>query len=104
MSDTSKQVALTDPMLAPAIKVIEQAIQEHCTGGDLNLCAAIAAQKIVGEIFQEAVIRHTGCRPGPWKRMPPDLRAAIARASGMDETASAFLLKVAALSKAGGQS
>jgi hypothetical protein len=73
---------LTDPMLAPSIKVIEEAIKEHCQGGDLWLCAAIAAQKIMGEIAQESVHRYTGCEPGPWKRMPPKLRAAIAKATG----------------------
>lgn len=75
---------LTDPMLAHATKIIEAAIADHCHGGDLWLCAALAAQKIVGEIFQQAHHRFTGCEfdPKNWRRMPPDLRAAIAKATG----------------------
>lgn len=76
---------LNDPMLAHATKVIEQAIAEHCKGGDLWLCSAMAAQKILGEIAQEAQHRFTGCPPGPWKRMPPALRTAIAKAIGSAE-------------------
>lgn len=74
--------SLTDPMLASATKIIEDAIKEHCQGGDLWLCAAVAAQKIIGEIAHESMHRHTGCEPGPWKRMPPGLRTAIAKATG----------------------
>jgi hypothetical protein len=79
---TGPLASLTDPMLAPAIKVIEDAIKDHCRGSDLWLCAAVAAQKIIGEIAHESVHRFAGCEPGPWKRMPPALRDAIARATG----------------------
>lgn len=68
-------------MLAPATKIIEDAIKEHCQGGDLWMCAAVAAQKILGGIAHESVYRSTGGEPGKWKRMPPGLRAAIAKAT-----------------------
>lgn len=77
--------SLTDPMLAAATRIIKEAIEDHCQGSDLWLCSAVAAQKILGGIAQESVHRYTNCEPGPWKRMPPALRAAIAKATGAPE-------------------
>jgi hypothetical protein len=72
-----------DPMLTNARKIIQKAIVEHCgTGADIEMVAADAAQQILGEIAQQAMHRFPNFTPGPWKRMPPDLRAAIARATG----------------------
>jgi len=73
---------LTDPMLEKAIAEIENAIKDHCNGGDLWMAAAIAAQRIIGDIAQVARHRYSGCPPGQWKRMPPELREAIAAATG----------------------
>lgn len=73
---------LDHPELALAAKIIEKAIAAHVEGGDLWMCCAMAAQEILGEIAQEARHRFTGCPAGPWKRMPPSLRAAITRSTG----------------------
>lgn len=76
--------SLTDPMLARATKLIEQAIVDHCQGSDLWTCAAVAAQQVIGEIAQASHHRFSGCEfdATNWKRMPPELRRAIAKATG----------------------
>lgn len=79
---TGPAVDQFNPMLERARKIIQTAIVEHCGGADLERVSAVAAKNILGEIAQEAVHRHTGLKPGPWKRMPPELRAAIQHATG----------------------
>jgi hypothetical protein len=73
---------LHDARLEAARKLIEAAVLEHCRGGDLWLCTATAAQAILGDIIREAT-HHFGPEDNEtWKRMPPGLRAAIAKATG----------------------
>lgn len=83
MADAKYMPGPLDPVLAVARRHIQDAIIEHCgTGADMERCAGDAAVKILGDIVREAIHRHTNCKPGPWKRMPPELRAAIAKATG----------------------
>lgn len=82
MSKTGPAYQLTDPMLERATEIVKAAILDHCQGGDLWMCSAVAAQKIIGGIAQESVHRHTNCEPGPWRRMNPSLRAAISAVTG----------------------
>lgn len=73
------------PLLAKARQRIQAAIAEHCgTGADIESVAADAAHEILGEIVQQAFHQLTGCQFGPddWRRLPPALRAAIAKVTG----------------------
>lgn len=75
---------LTDARLKPAIERIKAAMLGQSQGGDMWLCAAMAAQDILGGIVYESTHRFGGKEaPGDWKRMPPALRAAIAKATGV---------------------
>jgi hypothetical protein len=87
MADAN-QTPATDrfhPLLAKARKRIHDAIVEHCgTGADIESVAADAARDILGEIVHEAFHHYTGVEfdATDWRRLPPTLRAAIAKSIG----------------------
>ncbi len=73
------------PLLETANQRIKRALVEHCgAGADIDSVAADAARDILGEIVQQAFHQYIGCEYSvdDWRRLPPALRAAIAKATG----------------------
>lgn len=77
----SRRIGRFDSALSKARNRIQTAIVEHCAGADLASAAADAAHEILGEILFEAQHEHPDGTFACWKRMPPKLRAAIAKAT-----------------------
>lgn len=78
----NKQTEPVDVLAAAAKRIKAALVEQAGTGCDVDMCCEDAASAILGELLREAHHTNPDGSFASWKRMPPGMRAALARVGG----------------------